>query len=102
VIGIRDEDELVQVKAFVVLQAGCSNGRRGLVRELQKFVRLRAPQRYPRIFEFVESLPQDGDRKDQTVFNCDRVETETLLMTFSEVIHLLRAKLGETAGNSIV
>jgi benzoate-CoA ligase family protein len=62
VIGIRDEDELVQVKAFVVLKPDIE-GSAGLVRQLQKFVRLRAPQRYPRMFEFVESLPKTATGK---------------------------------------
>jgi benzoate-CoA ligase len=74
VIGIRDEDELVQVKAFVVLQPGVE-GSAGLVRELQKFVRLRAPQRYPRIFEFVESLPKTATGKIKR-FQLRQVETE--------------------------
>jgi len=62
VIGVRDQDELVQVKAFVVLKAGVERSE-GLVRQLQKFVRLRAPQRYPRMFEFVESLPKTATGK---------------------------------------
>jgi 4-hydroxybenzoate-CoA ligase len=62
VIGLRDEDELFQVKAFVVLHPGVERSP-GLVRELQKFVRLRAPQRYPRMFEFVESLPKTATGK---------------------------------------
>jgi benzoate-CoA ligase family protein len=62
VIGIRDEDELVQVKAFVVVATGIEPSE-GLVRQLQKFVRLRAPQRYPRLFEFVESLPKTATGK---------------------------------------
>jgi benzoate-CoA ligase family protein len=75
VIGLRDEDELVQVKAFVVLQPGVE-GSTALVRELQKFVRLRAPQRYPRMFEFVESLPKTATGKIKR-FQLREAETET-------------------------
>jgi benzoate-CoA ligase family protein len=73
VIGLRDEDELVQVKAFVVLQPGVERST-ALVRELQKFVRLRAPQRYPRMFEFVESLPKTATGK---IKRCQLREAET-------------------------
>jgi benzoate-CoA ligase family protein len=75
VIGLRDEDELVQVKAFVVLQPGVERST-ALVRELQKFVRLRAPQRYPRMFEFVESLPKTATGKIKR-FQLREAETET-------------------------
>ena len=75
VIGLRDEDELVQVKAFVVLQPGLDRSE-GLVRELQKFVRLRAPQRYPRMFEFVESLPKTATGKIRR-FQLRAARTET-------------------------
>ncbi len=74
VIGLRDEDELVQVKAFVVLQPGIERSA-GLVRELQKFVRLRAPQRHPRLFEFVESLPKTATGKIRR-FQLRETETE--------------------------
>jgi benzoate-CoA ligase family protein len=75
VVGLRDEDELVQVKAFVVLQPGVERST-ALIRELQKFVRLRAPQRYPRMFEFVESLPKTATGKIKR-FQLREAETET-------------------------
>jgi len=74
VIGMRDEDELVQVKAFVVLQPGIERSAR-LVRELQKFVRIRAPQRYPRMLEFVDSLPKTATGKLKR-FQLREAETE--------------------------
>jgi benzoate-CoA ligase family protein len=75
VVGLRDEDELVQVKAFVVLQPGVERST-ALIRELQRFVRLRAPQRYPRVFEFVESLPKTATGKIKR-FQLREAETET-------------------------
>jgi benzoate-CoA ligase family protein len=75
VIGLRDEDELVQVKAFVVLKPGVEHSP-ATVRELQKFVRIRAPQRYPRMFEFVESLPKTATGKIKR-FQLREAETET-------------------------
>jgi benzoate-CoA ligase family protein len=62
VVRIRDEDELIQVKAFVVLEPG-TELTAGLTQQLQNFVRRRAPQRYPRLFEFVDSLPKTATGK---------------------------------------
>jgi benzoate-CoA ligase family protein len=75
VIGLRDEDELLQVKAFVVLKPGVEPSA-AMVRELQKFVRLRAPQKYPRMFEFVESLPKTATGKIKR-FRLRAAETES-------------------------
>jgi benzoate-CoA ligase family protein len=62
VIGVRDVHDLVQVKAFVVLKP---NGDRlnPPTRELQAFMKQRAPQRYPRMFEFVDALPKTATGK---------------------------------------
>jgi benzoate-CoA ligase family protein len=57
VIGIRDRNELMQLKAFVVLTPTVEPGS-GIIRELQAFIRRRQPQRYPRMFELVQSLPK--------------------------------------------
>jgi benzoate-CoA ligase family protein len=57
VIGSPDADGLMQLKAFVVLKPGVVPAERLMVR-LRNFARQHAPQRYPKKFEFVKSLPR--------------------------------------------
>ncbi len=65
VIGVKDEDRGQAVKAFVVLKPGLE-GSDALVRELQDFVKANiAPYKYPRIVEFVASLPKTDTGKLQ-------------------------------------
>lgn len=65
VIGVKDEDRGQAVKAFVVLKPGVE-GSDTLVRELQDFVKANiAPYKYPRIVEFVASLPKTDTGKLQ-------------------------------------
>ena len=53
------------VKAFVVLQQGVSSDAT-LVKELQDFVKNSiAPYKYPRVLEFVDSLPKTETGKIQ-------------------------------------
>lgn len=55
------------VKAFVVLKDGFS-GTNDFIRELQQFVKsLTAPYKYPRIIQFVESLPKTDSGKIRRV-----------------------------------
>ena len=62
VIGYKDRDELIKPKAFVVLREG--DGNQALARELQEFVKGRlAPFKYPRLVEFVPSLPKNDRGK---------------------------------------
>jgi acyl-coenzyme A synthetase/AMP-(fatty) acid ligase len=60
VIGVRDEHDLLQIKAVVVLRSGADPPSS---RELQAFMKQRAPQRYPRWFEFVDALPKTATGK---------------------------------------
>ncbi|MEW6731698.1 MAG: benzoate-CoA ligase family protein [Acidobacteriota bacterium] len=63
VIGIMDEQNLIKSKAFIVVRAGVEADNR-LVTELQEFVkRTIAPYKYPRIVEFVASLPKNDRGK---------------------------------------
>jgi len=62
VIGLRDQDELIQIKAFLVLRTGVE-GTPELARKLRAFVKQRAPQRYPKLFEFVSTLPKTATGK---------------------------------------
>lgn len=62
VVGVRDQDGLVQVKAFVVLRPG-QEASAGFAKQLRAFVKQQAPQRYPRLFEFVPSLPKTATGK---------------------------------------
>ena len=62
VVGIRDEHDLMQVKAFVVLKAD-GEGTPTLIRKLQTFVKQKAPQRCPKLFEFVAHLPKTAAGK---------------------------------------
>jgi benzoate-CoA ligase len=60
VIGYKDRDGLTKPKAFVVLR----EGRTAQARELQEFVKTRlAPFKYPRMIEFVASLPKNDRGK---------------------------------------
>ncbi|HEY4814829.1 MAG TPA: benzoate-CoA ligase family protein [Chthoniobacterales bacterium] len=60
VIGVRDEHDLLQIKAVVVLRPDADPPSS---RELQAFMKQRAPQRYPRWFEFVDALPKTATGK---------------------------------------
>jgi benzoate-CoA ligase family protein len=62
VVGIRDENNLLQVKAFVVLKPGVDRLNPPVL-ELRAFMKQRAPQRYPRWFEFVDGLPKTATGK---------------------------------------
>jgi benzoate-CoA ligase family protein len=62
VVGVRDEHDLVQVKAFVVLRPEVDR-LHPPIRELQAFMKQRAPQRYPRLFEFLDALPKTATGK---------------------------------------
>jgi acetyl-CoA synthetase len=58
VVGSPDRIRGMAVKAFVVLNPGFT-GSESLVREIQNHVkRVTAPYKYPRVIEFVESLPK--------------------------------------------
>ena len=62
VIGYKTDDDLVKPKAIVVLRDG--QGSAPLARELQEFVKGRlAPHKYPRLVEFVPSLPKNDRGK---------------------------------------
>jgi benzoate-CoA ligase family protein len=62
VVGVRDEHSLLQVKAFVVLKPGADRLNPPVL-ELRAFMKQRAPQRYPRWFEFVDALPKTATGK---------------------------------------
>jgi acetyl-CoA synthetase len=58
VIGAPDDIRGLVVKAFVILKPGFSPSD-GLARELQNHVKkVTAPYKYPRVIEFVDSLPK--------------------------------------------
>jgi len=62
VIGYKDRDGLIKPKAYVVCREGA--GDEALARELQDFVKARlAPFKYPRVVEFVRSLPKNDRGK---------------------------------------
>jgi acyl-coenzyme A synthetase/AMP-(fatty) acid ligase len=62
VIGYKDADGLTKPKAFVVLRDG--TGGDAVARELQDFVKGRlAPFKYPRVVEFVPTLPRNDRGK---------------------------------------
>jgi benzoate-CoA ligase len=71
VLGIKDEDGLIKIKAFVVptddAQAGARAGARArpdMQDELKRFCRERlAPHKIPRTMEFMEELPKTGQGK---------------------------------------
>jgi benzoate-CoA ligase len=61
VVGARDKDELVKPRAFVVLKAGAARAE-AVAAELRAHAKAKmAPYKYPRWFEFLESIPR-GDR----------------------------------------
>jgi len=63
VVGAADAERGTVVKAFVVLAPGRAGGAT-LVKELQDFVKQRiAPYKYPRIIEFIETLPKTATGK---------------------------------------
>ncbi len=65
VIGARDPERGIVVKACIVLAPGRAPDL-ALVRELQDFVKQRiAPYKYPRLVEFVEALPKTATGKLQ-------------------------------------
>ncbi len=69
ITGVPDEERGYLVKATVVLQKGFA-GTPELVKELQTFVKnSTAPYKYPRVIEFVDSLPKtiSGKIKRDTI-----------------------------------
>lgn len=65
VVAILNSDQIKRTKAFIVLQEGYE-GSDELVKELQTFVKSRiTPYKYPRIIEFVDSLPKTVTGKIQ-------------------------------------
>ena len=65
VVAKRDENDLVKIKAVVVLKSGYTPDD-NLVKELQNFVKSRlAPFKYPRWVEFVDQLPTTATGKLQ-------------------------------------
>ncbi|HEX9564801.1 MAG TPA: AMP-binding protein [Gemmatimonadaceae bacterium] len=65
VVGVPDVDRGQAVKAFVVLKTGRS-GDSALVREIQEHVKATiAPYKYPRLVEFVTTLPKTETGKLQ-------------------------------------
>ncbi|HXO19236.1 MAG TPA: 2-aminobenzoate-CoA ligase, partial [Thermoanaerobaculia bacterium] len=65
VVGVPDERRGQVVKAFVVLHPG-AEPREETARELQDFVKAQiAPYKYPRLVEFVASLPRTETGKLQ-------------------------------------
>jgi benzoate-CoA ligase family protein len=65
VVGLKDSDDLVKPKAFVILRNGVEPAE-SLAMELQEFVKTRiAPYKYPRWIEFVAELPKTATGKIQ-------------------------------------
>ena len=65
VVAVRDENRLNKSKAFIVLKEGYQPVEE-LKRELKQFVKGKlAPYKYPRIIEFVDSLPKTATGKIQ-------------------------------------
>ncbi len=65
VVGMKDKDELVKPKAFVLLKQG-QKPSDALAEELKAFVKDRiTPYKYPRWIEFVEELPKTATGKIQ-------------------------------------
>ena len=66
VIGVHDSAGLVKTKAFVVLAPHVDEPPDAVAETLKQFVKARlAPHKYPRYFEFVESLPKTATGKIQ-------------------------------------
>ena len=62
-IGIKGDDGLMSIKAFVVLHAGGENSVL-MSDELKQFCKTRlAPHKFPRTIEFVDELPKTGAGK---------------------------------------
>lgn len=62
-LGIRDQDGLAKIKAFVVLAEGAQASAEAQM-ELNRFCRERlAPHKIPRIIEFMDELPKTGQGK---------------------------------------
>jgi benzoate-CoA ligase len=65
VVGVKDKDELVKPKAFVLLKNG-KQPSDALADELKAFVKGRiTPYKYPRWIEFVPDLPKTVTGKIQ-------------------------------------
>lgn len=65
VVGLRDKDQLMKPKAYVVLKKG-RNASPSLEAELKVFVKDKiAPYKYPRWIEFVDELPKTATGKIQ-------------------------------------
>ena len=65
VVGMKDKDELVKPKAFVLLKQG-QRASDALAEELKQFVKGRiTPYKYPRWVEFVDELPKTATGKIQ-------------------------------------
>ena len=65
VVGMKDQDELLKPKAFILLKPGHTGGD-GLADELRAFVKGRiTPYKYPRWIEFVDELPKTATGKIQ-------------------------------------
>jgi benzoate-CoA ligase len=65
VVGLKDHDDLVKPKAFVLLRPGTTPSD-ALVADLQAFVKGRiTPYKYPRWIEFVTELPKTATGKIQ-------------------------------------
>jgi len=65
VVGMKDRDELLKPKAFVLLKPG-QVGSEALADELRAFVKGRiTPYKYPRWIEFVDELPKTATGKIQ-------------------------------------
>ena len=65
VVGVPDAQRGSLVKSFVLLQQGISRDET-LVKQLQDFVKKSiAPYKYPRVLEFVDSLPKTETGKIQ-------------------------------------
>lgn len=63
VLGIRDKDGLIKIKAFVVLKDG-AKGSTEMAEELIGFCRGKlAPHKIPRAIEFMDELPKTGQGK---------------------------------------
>ncbi|MEZ5758183.1 MAG: 2-aminobenzoate-CoA ligase, partial [Emcibacteraceae bacterium] len=63
VVGAKDPDRGMIVKAFVVLNEGYERND-GLISDIQNFVKSNiAPYKYPRAIEFIDALPKSATGK---------------------------------------